>query len=67
MKPLSITFRESQVLDALCDLGQTELVADRLGISKRTVEAHIQRAMLENGLPNRLTLALAWDRERRSK
>ncbi len=65
MKTLLITFRESQVLDALCDLGQTNLVAERLGISHRTVEAHIQRMMRENGLPNRLTLALAWDRHKR--
>lgn len=67
MKPLLVTFRESQVLDALCDLGQTELVAKRLGITTRTVEAHIQRMMNENGFPNRLTLVLAWDRERRAK
>lgn len=67
MKSLSVTLRESQVLDALCELGQTDLVARKLGISIRTVENHIQRMMRENSHPNRLTLALAWDREKRKK
>jgi DNA-binding NarL/FixJ family response regulator len=66
-KPLNLTPREQAVLDAICEFGQTDLVARKLGISKRTVEIYISRAMAANKYPNRLMLALARDRELRSK
>ena len=66
-KPLKLTPREQAVLDAICELGQTDLVARKLDISPRTVEIYISRAMSTNKYPNRLMLALARDRELRSK
>jgi DNA-binding CsgD family transcriptional regulator len=65
-KALSLTPREQSILDALCELGQTDLVARKLGLSPRTVGIYISRAMAANKYPNRLMLALAWDRENRN-
>lgn len=56
---------QARVLDALCDYGQTDLVARKLRISPRTVEGYVTRIMAASGYPNRLTLVLAWDRARR--
>ncbi len=66
-KPLKLTPREQAVLDAICELGQTDLVARKLGLSPRTVEVYVSRIMAANGYPNRLMLALTRDRELRSK
>jgi DNA-binding NarL/FixJ family response regulator len=66
-KPLKLTPREQAVLDAICELGQTDLVARKLDISPRTVEVYVSRIMAANGYPNRLMLALTRDRELRSK
>lgn len=67
MKPLKVTPRQAEVLDLLIELGQTKLIAHRMKIDTKTVEMYIHRAMTANGYPNRLTLALAWDREMRAK
>ncbi len=65
VKPLILNARQAEVLDAICELGQTDLVARKLKISPRTVEAHVRRALAVNNYPNRLMLALARDRENR--
>lgn len=67
MKQLKVTPRQAQVLDALCEFGQTDLVAYKLKLKPHTVEQHIYRLMQINGYPNRLTLVLAWDREKRNE
>lgn len=67
MKPLNLTPREAAVLEALCTYGNTALAAQSLSIKIKTLETYIYRMMKENGYPNRLTLALAWDREQRPK
>lgn len=66
MKPIIATPRQAAVLDALCELGQTDLVAYALRVKPRTVDEYVIRLMRQNKYPNRLTLVLAWDRERRS-
>ena len=66
-KKLILSPREEQILNAICELGQTDLVARKLDISPRTVEVYVSRIMAANGYPNRLMLALARDRELRSK
>ena len=66
MKPLIVTQRQADVLDALCEFGQTDLAARRLGIGARTIEKHLQGIQATNKYPNRLTLVLAWDRQKRS-
>ena len=64
-KKLILSPREEQILNAICELGQTDLVARKLDISPRTVEVYVSRIMAANGYPNRLMLALARDRELR--
>lgn len=65
MKKIIVTKRHAQTLDLLCEYGETDLVAYKMGISERTVTNYINRIMWANGYPNRLTLALAWDRQNR--
>jgi DNA-binding CsgD family transcriptional regulator len=67
VKKLVLTDHEARMLDALCELGETDLVARKLRISPRTVGTYIARIMAANNYPNRLMLALARDRENRSK
>ena len=64
-KPLILTKREAELLDALCELGETDLVARKLGLTERTVGTYISRIISNNKYPNRLTIALARDRELR--
>jgi DNA-binding NarL/FixJ family response regulator len=65
VKKLNVTPSEAKLLDALCELGETDLVARRTGWTERTVEVYLARLIKKLGYPNRLTLALAWDREHR--
>lgn len=65
IKKLILTPSQGRVIDALCELGQTDLVARKLKISIRTVEAHVTAALKANRYPNRLMLVLARDRENR--
>lgn len=64
-RKLILTPSQARVIDALCELGQTDLVARKLSISIRTVEAHVTTALRINKYPNRLMLVLARDRENR--
>jgi len=66
-KLLKLSEHEARVLDALCELGETDLVARKLRLSKRTVGTYISRVMAANNYPNRLMLALARDRENRAR
>ena len=65
-KKLILTDRQAQALDAIVELGQTDLVARKLGLSTKTIETYVRRAMITNKYPNRLTLAIARDRENRA-
>ena len=67
MRKLSVTPSEAKLLDALCELGETDLVARKTGWTERTVEAYLGRLIKKLGYPNRLTLALAWDRQTRKE
>ncbi len=67
MKKLNVTPFEAKLLDALCELGQTDLIARQTGLSIRTVGTYMTRLFTKLGYPNRITLALAWDRQRRSE
>ena len=64
-KALTLTKSQARVLDALCEFGETDLVARKLGLSEKTVTVYISRSLVANQYPNRLMLALAWDREKR--
>jgi DNA-binding NarL/FixJ family response regulator len=65
MKKLNVTPSEANLLDALCELGETDLVARKTGLTERTTEQYLGRLIKKLGYPNRLTLALAWDRQTR--
>jgi DNA-binding NarL/FixJ family response regulator len=65
VRKLNVTPSEAKLLDALCELGETDLVARKTGWTERTVEVYLARLIKKVGYPNRLTLALAWDREHR--
>jgi DNA-binding NarL/FixJ family response regulator len=65
VKKLNVTPNEAKLLNALCELGETDLVARRTGWTERTVEAYLGRLMKKLKYPNRLTLALDWDRMNR--
>ena len=67
MKLLKLTPGQAAALDALCEFGQTDLAARRLGTNIKAIENYVAKAMLANGYPNRLTLVLARDRENRAK
>jgi DNA-binding NarL/FixJ family response regulator len=67
MRKLSVTPSEAKLLDALCELGETDLVARKTGLTERTTEQYLCRLIKKLGYPNRLTLALAWDRQTRKE
>jgi len=67
MKPIKVTKRQREILNALCEYGQTDLIAYTLHITEKSVTEVIGRVMRNNGYPNRLTLALAWDRLNRGE
>ena len=67
MKKLLVTPSETKLLDALCEFGETDLVARKTGWTERTVETYLGRLVKKLGYPNRLTLALAWDRQTRKE
>lgn len=67
MKTIKVTKRQREILNALCEYGQTDLIAYTLGITEKSVTEVIGRVMRNNGFPNRLTLALAWDRLHRGE
>ena len=67
MKTIKVTKRQREILNALCEYGQTDLIAYTLGIKEQSVTDVIWRIMRNNGFPNRLTLALAWDRLNRGE
>jgi DNA-binding CsgD family transcriptional regulator len=57
--------RESEVLSAFCDgHGTQKEVARELGISYRTVEKHMQNAMVKMGARTQQQAVLMWDRSR---
>ena len=65
MRAIQVTPRQAQVLDLLCEFGETDLIAYKLGLSEKTITIYINKIMEQNGYPNRLTLSLAWDRQKR--
>lgn len=61
-----LTEREVEVLNAFCRSGFTaKTVGLALGISHRTVEVHMSRAIAKIGAENQLHALLMWDRATR--
>jgi DNA-binding CsgD family transcriptional regulator len=59
----ALTPTEREVVDEVCGGRSNGQVADRLGISRRTVEAHLRSIYAKLGVSTRLALAVAY-RER---
>jgi two-component system, NarL family, response regulator LiaR len=60
--PAELTPREKEVLALLAQGKSTRQVAARLGITKRTVDAHLQSALTKIGAVNRAqAIAIAID------
>ncbi|KAA0236027.1 MAG: LuxR family transcriptional regulator [Actinobacteria bacterium] len=56
----SLTPTEYEVVEEVCEGRSNPEVADRLGISRRTVEAHLRSIYTKLGVSSRLNLAVAW-------
>lgn len=54
----SLTDRESTIADLVAEGLSNQAIADELGISKRTVETHLNRVYTKLGIRSRLQLAL---------
>lgn len=60
--PTAITKRESDVLDLVAQGLSNKTIGEMMGISQRTVEAHLRSLMRRKGAHNRTQLALMWAR-----
>lgn len=60
--PLGLTQRECDVVAAAIEVGPRKLIADKLGISERTVDSHIGSAIRKAGVINIVQLAVKYDR-----
>lgn len=56
-EPLSLTDRQREIVMLVGEGLTTQVVAERLNVSVRTVEGHIYRAMAKTGVANRDDLA----------
>jgi DNA-binding CsgD family transcriptional regulator len=54
------TRREHQVLELVSQGCTDKEIAARLGISRKTVEAHLQRIFMRHGLHNRASAIAIW-------
>jgi DNA-binding CsgD family transcriptional regulator len=60
----ALTPTECEVVEEVCGGRSNPQVAERLGISRRTVEAHLRSIYAKLGISTRLALAIAYrDRE----
>lgn len=66
MKTLDVTPRQAELLDLLVEFGDGPIIARKLGVTPDTVRHAIVRLLDKQGHPNRVTLAVAWDRQRRA-
>jgi DNA-binding CsgD family transcriptional regulator len=59
-----LTPAEREVVEEVCAGRSNPQVAERLGISRRTVETHLRNIYTKLGVPTRLALAVAFYAER---
>jgi DNA-binding NarL/FixJ family response regulator len=60
---LHVTPRQAEVLRLIASGLSDKQIASRLGVSPRTVQSHVDRLYLQNGLHKRTALTAAWVRE----
>jgi DNA-binding NarL/FixJ family response regulator len=57
----SLTARENEILQALCDGNSTNEVAGRFGISRMTVQSHVKNILSKLGVHSKIeAVTLAW-------
>lgn len=67
---IEVTQREAQVLDMLVEAMGNSAIADKLGLSVKTVEAHVQAIREQLGISravgdnSRVGIAVWWERNR---
>jgi DNA-binding CsgD family transcriptional regulator len=59
---LVVTPRQAEVLRLIATGLSDKQIASRLGVSPRTVQSHVDRIYLQNGLHKRTALIAAWVR-----
>ena len=62
----NLTPREEQVMRGICEHGDAQAVAEKLGVKPVTVVAHTQSIYRKAGCSDRVLVSLAWDRAHRS-
>ena len=62
MNPWGLTDREGEVLDALLEHGTSKYAAKALGLSHRTVEAHLRNIIPKMPAGNKMKVVVLWDR-----
>lgn len=60
---LHVTPRQAEVLRLIATGLSDKQIASKLGVSPRTVQSHVDRLYLQNGLHKRTALIAAWVRE----
>lgn len=56
----ALTFRETQVIEAISQGSSNRTIADELHITERTVKAHVHNAFCKLHVTSRLQAALCW-------
>lgn len=57
---------ECRVMDVMLETGRNVIVAERLGLSAKTVDCHVANIVRKMGVENRILAILAWYRFRRA-
>lgn len=65
--PWGLTHGEVDTMDELCRLGNSQAVANRLGISYDSVRSALSRAGKKMGIAGQLLMAIKWDRWRQGE
>ncbi len=60
---LHVTPRQAEILGLIASGLSDKQIGSKLGVSPRTVQSHVDRIYLQNGLHKRTALIAAWVRE----
>jgi DNA-binding NarL/FixJ family response regulator len=64
VSPWNLSLREAETLDLYCETGSMKVVADKMGLSFRTVEAHLSSASMKIGARSGVRKVVIWTRYR---
>jgi DNA-binding CsgD family transcriptional regulator len=60
LNPWGLTLTHAEVMDALCDIGILEIVAQRMKIRPNTVSNHTAEIRQRMGVPSTILAAVKW-------